>query len=562
MDQKRKRILFVENTPLKIRAIVRALEERRYSPAVIHDLEQARSELKTHWWPLAVVDLRLVNDEDDQDFSGLELVRETDPNITKLILTTYPTYQAAVQALQPHPGKLPPAVDFLSKLDPLEQIVERIVGALEVQTGINWMLETSFYDSFHSYHTLADWFHRRAQEDKPLRQSVAESAHELEDLWGRLFSTQTQITVYPSRRGRGDAFLSQVKPYTTAVEAMVVVKFGWRHDVDQEEKNYEKWVRPHAGPVCTQKQGIARTLNFAAIKYSLVGGHLHETQRFADFYRVHEVSAILEAIHHLFGTACAPWYDLPRRSAPEGISQRYRKGAKLVERRAHLQEAVRRLAQQGADMGFTAQTLKSNVRFEWPGGPKLDLKTLESWLYDTPKALKDSPALAPFQESPTHGDLNADNILVDPQRRTWLIDFGRTGYGYRLRDFAELESCIALDLQSGEAGLAALVQFEKLVFSQERWKDGLALPPNFKAMIGNDDLIKAIQVIQELRSRARQWEEDGGELRRYYLALLFEAILRLVTEGRDSPTEAPLPTRRAHALLRAATIIDALTRAE
>jgi hypothetical protein len=464
-----------------------------------------------------------------------------------------------VQALQPYPGRLPPAVDFVSKLAPLEQIVERIVSAVEVQTGINWTLETVFYDSLHSYHTLADWFHRRAKEDRPLSQPVEESAQELEDLWRRLFSSQTQITVYPSRQGRGDAFLSRVKPYSAAVEAMAVVKFGRRHDIDQEDENYETYVRPFAGPVSTQKLKIAHTLNFAAIKYSLVGGQMLDTDRFADFYRLSELEAVHEAIRHLFGTVCAPWYDLPRRLATEDISGRCRQGTKLVERRAKLRACVRGLAEQGPAKGFTAVVTKSNVRFEWPGGPNLDLKTLEKWLYQTPKALKDGSVLEPFPESPTHGDLNTDNVLVDSRQRTWLIDFGRTGYGYRLRDFAELESAIALDLL-GEAGVAALVEFERLVFSQERWEDGLTLPSNLQAVIGNGDLIKTIRVIQELRLLARQWEEDGGDLRRYYLALLFEAALRLVTEGRDSPTEAPLPARRAHTLLRCATLIDALGR--
>ena len=204
MDKKRKRILFVENAPLKVKAIVRALEEGGYLCAIIDDLERARSELETRWWPLAVVDLRLVDDEDPQDFSGLDLVRETDPNITKLILTSYATYETAVQALRAYPGRLPPAIDFISKFDPLEGTVARIVDALERRTGINWALETSFYDSLHSYQTLACWFHDRAKEDRPLQQSVSDTAWELEDLWGRLFSTQAQITVYPSPQGRGD----------------------------------------------------------------------------------------------------------------------------------------------------------------------------------------------------------------------------------------------------------------------------------------------------------------------------------------------------------------------
>jgi hypothetical protein len=250
---------------------------------------------------------------------------------------------------------------------------------------------------------------------------------------------------------------------------------------------------------------------------------------------------------------------MPMRESSVGLDEAYRQSMRLGSKtkRERLMARMSELAENAVSMGFAAKGSGSRVSFQLDENLTLDFTTLEKWIYWTPQVVSKS-ILSRFPESPTHGDLHGSNILVDLDQRTWLIDFGRTGYGYRLRDFAELESVIALELRRHKS-LGALLQFEKSIFTQSRWEDGLVSSGDIEENLDDRELYKAWRCIQGLRRIAGHWEEDGGDLRRYYLALFFEAVLRLMTDGRDSAPQPPPMWRRAHALLRAALIIRTLS---
>ena len=66
----------------------------------------------------------------------------------------------------------------------------------------------------------------------------------------------------------------------------------------------------------------------------------------------------------------------------------------------------------------------------------------------------------------------------------------------------------------------------------------------------------AENAVRELRNLAAHWEDDNNDLHRYYLALFFEAILRIVGDVRDSPSQPSSMWQRSHALMRTAVIIE------
>jgi hypothetical protein len=75
---------------------------------------------------VAVVDIRLVDDTDEKDVSGLTLAKETDPSIPKIILTGFPTYDAVREALGPSLNGLPLAVGFVAKNEGLYKLLAAI----------------------------------------------------------------------------------------------------------------------------------------------------------------------------------------------------------------------------------------------------------------------------------------------------------------------------------------------------------------------------------------------------------------------------------------------------
>ena len=74
------------------------------------DPGEARNILEQGGIDLAIVDLRLLNDGDEKDISGLTLARETARSVPKIILTRFATVEAVREALGPQLEGLPPAV--------------------------------------------------------------------------------------------------------------------------------------------------------------------------------------------------------------------------------------------------------------------------------------------------------------------------------------------------------------------------------------------------------------------------------------------------------------------
>jgi len=87
---------------------------------------------------LAIIDVRLTDDRDDCDVSGLTLAKNLAPTLPKIVLTRYPTAELAVEALAAQVGGLPPAVKFISKLKGPENLIQAVNYALE--NDRRWLL--------------------------------------------------------------------------------------------------------------------------------------------------------------------------------------------------------------------------------------------------------------------------------------------------------------------------------------------------------------------------------------------------------------------------------------
>lgn len=107
------------------------LERNGYSVVETATVESARETLQSGTADLAVIDVRMSNDDDPDDWSGIEVARDTAPEIPKIVLTAYPTVRAVREALSPALRKVPPAVDFLSKQQGLPALLAAVRGALD-----------------------------------------------------------------------------------------------------------------------------------------------------------------------------------------------------------------------------------------------------------------------------------------------------------------------------------------------------------------------------------------------------------------------------------------------
>ena len=120
------KILLVDNSPGFRDSVRDFLEHHGYRVITASDPVSAKAMMESELPLLAVIDVRLVDDTDDKDVSGLTLAKQTDPSIPKIILTGFPTYQAVREALGPSLDGLSAAVGFVAKDEGLRKLLAAI----------------------------------------------------------------------------------------------------------------------------------------------------------------------------------------------------------------------------------------------------------------------------------------------------------------------------------------------------------------------------------------------------------------------------------------------------
>lgn len=119
-------ILIADNDDNYRKTVVEFLQRRGYSVIEASNPTDARRILEAGEVDIAVLDIRMENDDDINDDSGLRLAVKTAPQIPKIMSTAYPTTEWVRVALRQIGGQLPPASDFLDKGEGLEVLLSAI----------------------------------------------------------------------------------------------------------------------------------------------------------------------------------------------------------------------------------------------------------------------------------------------------------------------------------------------------------------------------------------------------------------------------------------------------
>ena len=119
-------ILVAENIAAFLSLIVKFLERHGYRVIAVDNPGDARRVLAQQSVAAAVLDVRLVDDDDERDMSGLDVARyATDGGaVPKIILTGFEQYEAVRAALRSWPGQTAIAVDVVIKREGLAALLE------------------------------------------------------------------------------------------------------------------------------------------------------------------------------------------------------------------------------------------------------------------------------------------------------------------------------------------------------------------------------------------------------------------------------------------------------
>lgn len=581
-----KRILIADNRPDHLQLRQQLFQIRKWEVVPASSPEEARAILEQQWVHLALIDLRLTNDDDPRDVSGLQLAHETDPVVPKIIMTSWPNFETARDALGLDDKGLTPAVSCVDKgrgfphlLDEAEKVFAhrvRINVDLKIEPPPNQSL-AGLLRQIKPYRRLSD------DKVKARATEIMARVAELEDLLRKLFYDAESIRLQELTPGAGGSGVLQVQPVKHGAEGeMVVVKFGQRERMRNEWRRFEHYVQEHTGTCMTAMLGKPEeTLHYGGARFTLVGKSKGGQPRLFDaFYAQQPLEVVTAALSTLFETTCARWYLTKRHwndpaidQAPEKFEALYRPDQPDVWVEDAGTAGAVNLSGRPDALACAMERQKSLdandlevLRNAWGRGVGVTESPSQTGVADHDVAPLDPDRQVPRLPDPidfiaahrdqfpgpgvwaiTHGDLHGGNILIDDERRVWLIDFYKTGWGPAFRDFAQMEAAVRLEMVE-TIHMPALAEFELACMAPMRLDEPIAFINRFNCA----DLEKAAHTTLFIRQLAMKMT-GMSEMRAYYVCLLYHSLRLGIWEGSASSVRS-FDVRQSHALLSAGLI--------
>jgi len=353
-----------------------------------------------------------------------------------------------------------------------------------------------------------------------------------------------------------------------------VVKLGNRREMAGEYDKFQKHARWHLGRAARFFRH-AEWGDLAGIAYEFVGLETgHEIQSLHQFYAGHAAVEVSELVGQAYAHLSQAWYRSGQ-ITPTDLCLEYgllsRKADRII---SHVGEIVDEDDDYRLNFAGVEERLRPNLK---PGFcPDLDIPWHDPVAFI--RAWPGHRAAMPVHRSTVHGDLHAQNVLVEiarnGQKHVWFIDFSHTGNGlsqartaeaeregrladpdrgHTLRDFCRLEADVKFVLTrlQSEEDLGLAVAFERELLAREmalpRWSQHA--PP--VEGLQEERFRKAWQVIREIRRRAAAYLARPDDLRPYYFGLLHATLPIVYYHPRQFEDELCERIQKQYALLAA-----------
>jgi DNA-binding response OmpR family regulator len=505
------RVLFIDNDPDFLNTRAEFLENAGYRVLKAYSLEEGRRLMADAHIHLAVLDIRLVDDDDEKDTSGLTLAKEPAYRpVPKIMLTNFPTYEGVREALGPALDGLSPAIGFVGKQEGAEAMVEAVEQAFERHVRIDWDLQIhpGPRERLPFLHLVG-----LLQSDQP-DDVLVDRSGELEDLFCRLFYGYQQI-----RLGRllwqhdGQFCLSVLAQSPEGAKDARIVVCGEQRDLEQTLKRMQTLA---PGRVRGSKlTSAAETIHFGAAAYRLPEARGETLQTLREQFQRSGERPIKAALDDLLKEVLAAWHGHGQElEKTHGLMRLYRRWAKLDGNdltRAEVEQRVAALIHEVRPLSTVEiERRGGTVAFRFPNQMPVICPDPVAAVF-TPLNKHDAPVVCKI--SP--GRLTADNVLVDDSRRAWLTDFACAGQAPQWWDFVCLEAVIRFDL-SQAPDLLAWQEFEECLVTPDRLHERLR-PQDVIA-----GLRTSVELIEQIRRQAGS--ETGPNPLPYYAGLLAWAV--------------------------------------
>jgi DNA-binding NtrC family response regulator len=130
------RMLLADNDVPHLHVMREFFEAEGFAVETAVSPEEALAAITRTRFGVAVVDLRLEENRDPRDLSGLRVARLNPSGTPVIILTDFPNIEAVRGALGANDCALPPAVDFISKQEGLGALLAAVNRVLARGGGV------------------------------------------------------------------------------------------------------------------------------------------------------------------------------------------------------------------------------------------------------------------------------------------------------------------------------------------------------------------------------------------------------------------------------------------
>lgn len=511
-------VLLVDNDQDFLAGRAELVSKAGYRVLTASTVDVARDLLENERIHLAVFDVRMVNDFDEHDVSGIHLAKEKPYRvIPKIILTDHPTFQAVREALGVVIEGLPPAVDFLDKRDDVEALFKAIDNTLDQFVRINQKLVIRGQGTLSFPHLV-----QLIDGGVPAKHLIARSG-EMEDLLRKLFFLSAQITVDELLVSTDEYVLFKVFAYNAAgQESGYIVMCGRNQRIRDTMQRYREANIQQISSTMLDQSLRAETVHYGATAYRFVGTTLAEILPLKTFYRRNQLDPTLTALTHLYQQTLGPWYEKGRHHRrDESVIYFYDQWLAqngIPQTESSWQAQIKVLCGRILDTGLgSCHYTPTHLTFYLPDE--------QEYTYPNPAAFVETHPLKVVSEpvwGVTHGGIKLDTILVSTDNRTWLVDFSQTGKSPLLQDFVSLEMAFKVDLPSlANMNLEQCWQIEQRLSQLARLTD----EPNVQGLPGA--ALGLLRLIHQIRRSAQQL--GGCSLSAYQVGLYAQMLAFLHT---------------------------------
>ncbi len=522
------------------------LEEVGYSVEKAPTLEQAEHVLTNEWVHLAILDIRMIDEDDENDISGLLLAQKPEfSDIPKIILTAFQSFEYVRAVLTPNAHGIRSAENFIAKDEGPRALIEAIAQVFKNQVRINWDLQIQWEPREH-----LSFFHLVSLVQKGLSNHLlAHRASEMEDLFRKLFYDYKLIRVGRLLWHDSQRFCLPVLAQTPqgTVDARLLI-CGDRERLAQDREKLGEFA-PGAIREARLSGAPVETTHFGTLLFELPDANIEMVQTLREIFQVGRERPLKAALANLLDEILPAWHQHGHSVGGQTeLMALYRQWAGLPEagaERVLVEQHVGTLIQSvRALKAIEIEQAEDRLAFRFPHQPVLNLPNPVSAVY-TPLALYPQPVVC--RVSP--GRITLDNILVDEDQQTWLTDFGLAGQAPQWWDFICLEAAIHFDL-SQTADLVSWQEFEKCVLKPAQLDEGLdqdSVP---------SELRTSVVLIEQVRRQAAS--ETGPDPLPYYAGLLAWAVASMAHYDPGILFTQADRLRGAHLLLAAAMLAGRL----